>query len=368
MESSLIPGRATPEGTAAYAAEHPGHFRQLGGLHLSTVGHGSYIGKSDAASRAAYQEAIFTCLQGGINVLDTASNYRDQASERDVGAALARFIEAGGSRDQVLVTSKAGFLHGDCDSPLRGPEWFQTEYGRIVGGEDVIGSHCMTPAYIDHELQRSRANLGLETIDVYFVHNPESQVDVVGEDAFYARIRTAFELLERRADDGQIKIYGVATWDGLRRPPGNGHISLLRLVHEAGQAAMALGKKASEHRFRAIELPVNLAMTEALTAATQPWKFGMRQALECAAEVGMLTLGSASLLQARIGDIPDIWQQALGADGLEAMLQFARDAPGLTTALVGMGKAEHAHEILAWSAKPPAKVVKTMLGSGWGHD
>ncbi len=363
-----ITGRATPDGTKAYADAHPGHYRDIGGLRLSTVGHGSYLGKSDAASRTAYQEAILTCLQGGINVLDTASNYRDQASERDVGAAMARFIEAGGSRDQVLVTSKAGFLHGDCDSPLRGPEWFQSEYSHIVRGNDMVGGHCMTPAYLDHELQRSRANLGLDTIDVYFLHNPESQVDVVGEEAFYARIRDAFELLERRADDGHIKVYGVATWDGLRRPPGNGHVSLLKLVHEAGQAAMAVGRKASEHRFRAVEMPVNFAMTEALTSSTQPWKFGMRPAMECATDAGMLTLGSASLLQTRIGEIPNMWQQALDADGLEAMLQFARDAPGLTTALVGMGQAEHAREILEWAQKKPARVVKTMLGSGWGHD
>ncbi len=362
----MITGRATPEGTARYAARFAAPYRQVGGLHLSTVGHGSYLGKTDPAARQAYEDAALACLQGGINVLDTASNYRDQASERDVGRAIARFLAAGGRRDEFMVTSKAGFLHGDCDSPLRGPEWWQSEYTDI-DRNSILGSHCMSPGYLRHELARSRANLGLDTIDVYFVHNPESQA-ALGEDEFYGRIRDAFVALERAADDGHLKVYGAATWDGLRLPPGDGHVSLLKLIHEAGQAAMEVGRKASEHRFRAIELPVNLAMPEGLTSASQPWKFGVRPSIECARDLGMLVLASASLMQARAGEAPAEWQTALAATGLEAWLQFARDAPGVTTALVGMGQPQHAEEVLAWAARPLPKVVATMLGSGWGHD
>lgn len=372
----MIAGRATPEGTAAYAAAHPSHhFRAVGGLQLSTVGHGSYLGDSSEDARTAYRAAMLACLQGGINVIDTASNYRDQASERDVGAAIAAYLEAGGSREHLLVASKAGFLHGDADSGMRGPDWFQQEYvlDGTVGRRDIIGNmHCMTPQYIDRELQRSRSNLGLETVDVYFLHNPELQLaEGIADGDWLRRMRDAFELLERRADDGHIKVYGIATWDGLRIPPGQpGHIPLVKLIHEAGQAAIAQGRKAAQHRFRALEFPLNMAMPEAVTLTSQAWKFAEQTVTQCAQDTGMLSFASASLMQARLdGNVPAEWRQALGTESdLETALQFTR-SQAITTALVGMGRPEHAQEVLRWAQRAPdAATVRTMMGSGWGHD
>ena len=36
--------------------------------------------------------------------------------------------------------------------------------------------HCMSPAYLENQIERSRRNLGMETIDLFYVHNPESQL------------------------------------------------------------------------------------------------------------------------------------------------------------------------------------------------
>src|SRR5438270_13362488 len=96
-------GRATAEGTERYSNRFPqlrpaGHFRrpeQVPGasdLWLSSIGLGTYLGEPDDATDQAYIEAIVTALRSGINLLDTAINYRHQRSERNVGAALAQLF------------------------------------------------------------------------------------------------------------------------------------------------------------------------------------------------------------------------------------------------------------------------------------
>src|SRR2546430_41873 len=81
-----------------------------------------------------------------------------------------------------------------------------------VGG----GSHCMTPRYLAHQLAQSLVNMNLETVDVYYVHNPESQLQSVSRDEFDKRLRAAFEQLESERAAGRVKFYGVATWNGFR--------------------------------------------------------------------------------------------------------------------------------------------------------
>lgn len=373
----MIPGRATPEGTAAYAARRPaaaGHYRKAQGLTLSSLGMGTYLGETDPGSRLAYQEAAAAALGAGVNVLDTAANYRDQASERDLGRAIRHFVQGGGDRAGIVVATKAGFLHGDCDEA--DPEaWFQREYldSGVLHKADVRSGHSIAPSYVRHELERSRRNLGLETLDVLFLHNVEHPLDWgVPEEAFYAHVEDAFESLERACDAGHLGMYGVATWDGLRTPPGErGHLSLVKLVHHAGQARMRVGGRAGDHHFRALEMPVNVAMTEAYLRPTQPFRFGDQTVLQAAKELDMVVLASASLVQMRMaGRLPPEYAAALGTAGdAETALQFTRSVPGVTTALVGMGRPEHARANAAFAARtPPAPaVVKTLLGTGSVH-
>jgi aryl-alcohol dehydrogenase-like predicted oxidoreductase len=74
----------------------------------------------------------------------------------------------------------------------------------------------MSPRYLAHQLDQSLRNLKLQTIDVYYIHNPESQFAGVGREDFAARLRAAFQFLESAVDAGKIARYGVATWNGFR--------------------------------------------------------------------------------------------------------------------------------------------------------
>ena len=353
----MIPGRASVEATAAHAAARPaapGHWREAGGLTLSSVGLGTYLGGDDDATDAGYAAAMARALELGCNVVDTAVNYRYQRSERIVGATLAALVEAGRiERGAVVVASKAGFLSGESGHPGGMRAWVADALldPGVIAAEDIVaGCHCMTPAYLRHQLATSRRNLGVECIDIHYLHNPETQLGEVARPEFLRRIRDAFATLEAAVDAGEVGVYGVATWDGLRAEPGSpGHLSLEELVGCAVEVA------GDGHHFRALQLPLNLAMPEAAAKPTQATPAGTVPLLAAAAERGMTVMASASLLQSRvIGRLPAALREVLGGPtDAQSALQFTRSAPGLTTALVGMSRVEHVEENLAVAARPP---------------
>ena len=116
--SSSIPGYATPEGTRRYVARigakaTAGHFREQNGLQTSSIGIGTYLGEPDAATDRGYTDAVIAAVENGVNLIDTAINYRFQRSERSVGAALRKLLASGFSRDEIILCTKAGFLTTD---------------------------------------------------------------------------------------------------------------------------------------------------------------------------------------------------------------------------------------------------------------
>lgn len=358
----LMGTRATPEGTAAYARAHPaaeGHYREALGLTLSSIGFGSYLGDETPDGDAAYTDAFVHALQNGVNVLDTAINYRAMRSERAVGAAIRA---AGVARDRFLLTTKGGFVPVDCEVPMSLGEQFREEFvtpGIVAPSELVAGCHVMTPRFLAHALDASLRNLGVDAVDVYFVHNPETQLEAgVPRAEFEARLGDVFRMLEEKRREGRIGVYGLATWHGFRRGAEHvGHIPLERVLALAREAGGA------EHGMRAVELPFSLAMPEAARSATQPWRGRRVPFLEAAREAGLLVLGSATLAQGRLLRQlpPGVRKQMDAASDVEAAVQFARSTPGLTSALVGTGRVAHAKENVALAQRPPRPDVALRL-------
>jgi len=350
----MIQGFATAEGTARYRGRfsklaEAGHFRNVrsvpvaGELWLSSLGLGTYLGEADAAGDAAYTEAIAAAVHSGINVLDTAINYRHQRSERNIGAALEQAISAGElGRDEVLVCTKAGYLSFDGDMPRDPRGYFIEEYinkGIARPAEIAGGSHCMAASYLENQLDRSRSNLKLETIDVFYVHNPESQLGAgVSRTDFRHRLRDAFAALEKAVQTGKIRFYGCATWNGFRLPPTQREAMSLEDVVAASREVAGDG-----HHFRFVQLPFNLAMPEAYALKNQPLDTEMLSLFEVAEKLGVAVVGSATLYQGRLTEgLPEVVGKKLGtANDTESAIQFARSAPGITTALIGMGRKQH---------------------------
>jgi aryl-alcohol dehydrogenase-like predicted oxidoreductase len=360
---AMIDGHATPQGTERFrerfSSLNPEHFRRAAGvpgageLWFSSVGLGTYLGEPDEAADQRYVEAISTAARHGINVLDTAINYRHQRSERNIGTALRRLIDEGDlQRDEVVVCSKAGYLSFDGGVPQDAKEYFVREYvekGVLKPSEVAGGMHCMAPQYLSNQIDRSRQNLGLSTIDIYYVHNPESQLGDVSHEEFRTRLRAAFGLLEKAVKEGRIKFYGVATWSAFRVGPGEqAYVSLPECVDLAEDAG------GEQHHFRFVQMPFNLAMPEGYVMKNQQFGKEMMSTLEFASQAGIAVVGSASLYQGQLTrNLPAFVVEKIGMrnDG-ERALQFARSAPGILSSLVGMGKPAHVLENLATAANP----------------
>src|SRR5712664_2392694 len=227
---------ATLEGTTRYrerfnnqAAEN--HFRLEQNLWVSSIGIGTYLGNADQATDNAYREAVVRAVELGANVIDTAANYRFQRSERAIGNALQKLTsDRGFARDEIVVCTKGGYLPFDGAPPRDVRRYVEETFVQpgIASFEDIVGgSHCMTPSYLQNQLEQSLRNMNLDCVDVYYIHNPESQLGSVPEEEFYARLRAAFESLEQSRTRGQLKFYGVATWTGFRVPAGSRDYHLL---------------------------------------------------------------------------------------------------------------------------------------------
>jgi aryl-alcohol dehydrogenase-like predicted oxidoreductase len=352
---------ATNEGTTKYAEKFrgvagEGHFRVAQGLCLSSLGIGTYLGAPNDATDSSYTAAIVAAVQAGINVIDSAINYRLQRSERNVGAALKVLANKDFSRDEIVVCTKGGYLTPDGTMPSDPNRYFFEEYiqkGIFTAKDIAAGSHCMTPRYLENQLGRSMKNLSVDSIDVYYLHNPETQLNEVGKAEFAKRIRGAFTFLEKMAGEGKIQYYGMATWNGFRQEPSA--TDAMQLEELADIAKEIAGEK---HRFRFVQLPFNLGMTEALTVGNQHLKRGERTVMEAASELGITLVASASLLQGQLAqNLPEFVAEALGlSNDRERALQFARSAPGITTALVGMSRASHVEENSTVVAAAPAGI------------
>lgn len=353
--------RATEEGTAAFAAAAikrdmaSEHFREAEGLKLSTIGFGTYLGDNDDATDEAYRKAIVEAVSIGCNVVDSASNYRCQRSERAIGAALVDLAAVGVGREQIVVATKGGYIPFDDEPPADPGAYVRKRFvdRSVFTLEDIAGgSHVLTPSFLRDQLEQSLENLGVDSIDIYYVHNPEAQLQSVDGETFETRLRAAFEFLEEAVSEGKIGFYGTATWNAYRVAFGaKDYLSLADVV------ALARDVAGDSHHFRFVQAPYNFAMTESFTTQSQSVDGEEQSLCQAADALGVYLVSSASLAQGRLTKgLPD-WLATLfkGFDtDAQRSIQFVRSTPGFISALVGMKSVAHVRENLAVGRVPPA--------------
>src|SRR5260370_16195775 len=217
-------------------------------------------------------------------------------------------------------------------------QYFFQEYiqrGIFAAKDIAAGSHCIAPRFLEDQIHRSMANLGVNCIDVFYLHNPETQLGEISKVQFLGRIREAFYYLESAVRTGKIQFYGMATWNGFRQ-----EARARDAMQLAELATLAHDIAGDRHRFRFVQLPFNLGMTEALTLGNQSIGGSDKTVMEAASELDITLVASASLLQGQVArNLPAFVAQALGLENdAERALQFVRSSPGITTALVGMSR------------------------------
>jgi aryl-alcohol dehydrogenase-like predicted oxidoreductase len=347
--------RATPEGTLRFVHAQPesrrANYRQtVDGLWASSIGLGTYLGEADDATDSTYRQAFARAISLGCNVFDCAINYRFQRSERALGAWLKQALSEGSiRRDEIIIATKGGFVPFEGSLPPDPRKWtYQNmiETGLAHPNEFCAEyQHCMAPTYLDLMIEWSRRNLGVDTLDIYYLHNPETQRISLSHATFRARMLDALETLEDAVGKGYIASYGTATWTAYRALPDTpDYLSLTELI------SMAMEVAGPDHHFRYVQLPYNLFMTEAFALENQQVGEAFLSAIEAAGELGLTVMISAPLMQGRLANplMPQLADVLTGLDtDAQRAIQFVRSSPGVTTALVGMKSAGHVDENLA---------------------
>src|SRR3990167_7297860 len=128
----MISGFATSDGTKKFLKNsgiNSLNFKQIHNLTLSNVGVGTYLGEADEKTDELVKNAVKQSILSGINVIDTAINYRAQKAERSVGKAISELISEGKiSRDQIFISTKNGYITNDADVKQEFWEYIKNEY------------------------------------------------------------------------------------------------------------------------------------------------------------------------------------------------------------------------------------------------
>ena len=312
---------------------------------LSHLGIGTALGAPSDEEDEAYHAAIRAALAIGLNHIDTAINYRCQRSERVIGRLLR---DRGTKGSRLFVTTKGGYLPLESPPPESKAEYrayIEEEYletGIVDAADLVAGGHCIAPGFLRDQIERSHSNLCVSKIDIYYIHNPEQQLDAVSREEFDTRLRAAFTELEACVSDGLIESYGCATWNGLRvAPSDSAHLSIETLVTTAKSIA------GDDHHFVALQMPINLAMMEGVRVPTQHVNAHERTALEAADELGVAMIAVAPLMQGRLAlDLPPAARAAFPEATSDAAcaLSFVRMIPHVASVVVGMRSEKHVRE------------------------
>ncbi len=281
LQGAALPGSASPEGTARYAARivtrsrHDGHmehgYGQFGnrGLTTSRLGFGTY--RVDTRE-PEHRDALKKALREGVNLIDTSTNYMDGDSERLVGSVLRELIKSGElTRDEVIVISKIGYVQGQNLKQAEAREQAGRPYPDMVKyGEGIW--HCIHPEYLADQLTLSLDRLGLATLDVCLLHNPEYFLSEVAHhegrdlaqsrDAFYRRLEQAFTFFESLVAAGRISYYGVSSNTVTADASDVEATSLSRMCGAARAAAAS--QAMDRHHFAVLQCPMNLYEASAL--------------------------------------------------------------------------------------------------------
>ena len=366
---------ATKEGTFKYLKQFSKYskdfYRYNGEMFFSSLGLGTFRKEPYREENyiVNYKESVKKAVLNGINVIDTAINYRYQVSEQEIGEALEElFSEGKVERDALIVTSKAGFIPLEFPFPKDPYTWIETnliQCGLAKKSEIVIDQHCMSPDYLRWSVDNSLKNLKLKTLDVLFLHNPETQLGYVDRETVLLRIKEAFRLFETLVDEGKIRNYGIASWNAFLYEEG--HTEYLSLK-EIMDIAIEVG--GTSHHFKYIESPFNMAKPHAYNYSNQKGPDGKYYTLMQAVQgYGLNLLASSSLLQMNLfkGAFDQKITNLLGTSELTDIitaLQFARSG-NILSALFGAVNPKHVEEnlMLAYVGNSKHEDIKSLFGA-----
>lgn len=363
-DNTLIPGAANSVGSKAYVArfaetlaeEHFSDFLNTR-IKLSSLGVGTFPGAVDDVTDLAVAAIVAQALQSGINVIDTGANYRFGRAGRAVGAGIAKAMAAGILREEFFVVGKGGFLTFTGGRPEDPLAFFREEVvAKGLGKEEDLAQnvHCLSPEYIAWQLDDLRSQIGLETLDVFLVDQPEVHIPLIGKERMYQKLLQVFTVLEQAVKENKIRYYGISTFNACRVETD--HTLFQSLTSLIGLAEKAAGE-GNRHHLRVVELPFNALMPEAYTRFSQVTGQGnIGSTIQAAFQLKLTVMASHTLGKGLLAqeEIPSL-QEGIPelANAAQRAIQFVRSTPGIGVTLVGMSSPLHLADFLAVAKQLP---------------
>ncbi len=183
---------------------------------MGRVALGTHLGDFSIEDSEKYIQAIKYATKNGIYTIDGAINYRGMCSEKDEGVAIKQLTQENKlTREDFFITSKAGLLFGDVRGKMNPQKYLSqiiepngitrddfTEYEGLL--------QTLNPCFYEIALSKSLDNLGLETLDVHYIHIPEISRLGFSEEEFYEKLEKLFIWYEEKVNEGKIRFYGLA--------------------------------------------------------------------------------------------------------------------------------------------------------------
>ena len=298
---------------------------------------GTHLGDFSDEVSLNYQQAVSFALQNGINSIDGAINYRGMRSEKDEGAAIQRLIHDGNlKREELCVSSKAGLLFGDITEKLN-PRMYLEKILKPQGISETDffeydGLYqTLNPVFFETALEKSRRNLGLETIDIHYIHIPEITRSGIAQEDFYDRMERLFRWYEGKVLEGKIRQFGIAL-EFMGKEPGESrwHFELEELMYRALKAGN--GKT----HFKHVIYEYNLLCPYPMTVTSQTVENRVLSLADACRRLGLETEAS----------MPFAMGSAFRDHSVQELLTFALG--GADHVIVGSKNPDHIRELLSY--------------------
>jgi len=300
------------------------------GLMLSRLGLGTMTWGRDTDTHEA-AEQMRSYVEAGGNFIDTAAMYADGDSERVIGGLIGTFAE----RDDLVIATKAGISFPD-------------------GVRTVNNSRH----HLIAELDKSLTRLGTDYVDLWQIHTWDSHVPL--EDTLSA--------LDYAYTSGKARYVGISNFNGWQS-------ARAITIQESNTAKAPIATLQNEYSLlnRSIETEV-IDCADALDVGILAWSPLGRGVLtgkyrsSIPADSRGATPHFANFIapyltdqSARIVEAVVAAAGGLGYSPLEVALAWVRDAPSVTSAIVGARTGAQLRGVLTVEEIVLPEVVRSAL-------
>ncbi|MFT3876849.1 MAG: aldo/keto reductase [Propioniciclava sp.] len=275
----------------------------------------------DTADAAASEALLEAAIEAGITGIDCANGYARGTTEALIAPFVARH------RDEIVLATKAGMPHPDA-------------------GEHAPLSSAGLTACVEGSLRR----LGVETIDLFYLHQPDRRTPIAETMQTIAALHQA----------GKIRALGVSNYAAWQT------LDVIQAAREIGTLVPVVGQNVYNLLARRIEDEwVEFAAThDVITMCYNPLAGGLLVRVPDEAATPARFAEGSSLaemykkrywtpeLLAAVAQIGEIAAQA-GLSMPELGMRWLLSQPGANAVLVGGDQVEHLHANLASLAQGP---------------